>query len=162
MKAIQKTSRSGKIALMILGIVDAVQAIFIRNAYRSRAGNKTVLQLSAQVTASVEAARRLWPGNLSQREVDIMKARLKRYLEKHLPVGTAMEAPVITSIALDLLEDLYSHVKKNSAKAGPVIGCISKVRQLHRYFDRRLDKFECYDAAKKRADAFYQEAELWA
>lgn len=155
----QKTSRSAKAALMALGIIDA-QAMFIRNVYLHGPNNKTVLQLCRQVTASVEAARRQWPGNLAQREVDIMQTKLIRYLETHLPIGATLDAPVLTSIALDLLDNLHSHVRSNQ-KAGPVLTCISKMRQLHRYFDRRLDKFEHYDLAKKKANAFYQEVELW-
>ena len=155
----QKTSRSAKAALMALGIIDA-QAMFIRNVYLHRPNNKTVLQLCRQVTASAEAARRQWPGNLTQREVDIMQTKLKRYLETHLPIGETLDAPVLTSIALGLLDNLHSHVRGNQ-KEGPVSVCITKVRRLHGYFDRKLDKFKLYDLANKKVNAYHQEVELW-
>jgi hypothetical protein len=154
----QKTSRADKAALMILGMVDA-QAMFIGNAYRDQEKNKTIMDLVARVTEAVESARKSWPGSLPQKDVNVMKSTLRRYLEEHLPTGTRLEAAVITSLSLDLLDRLYGHVRGNTRKAGPLRACLSRAKRLHWYFDRWLNKFKCYDVAKMKAEAFYREAE---
>lgn len=148
-------SRADKNALTLLAMVDA-QAMWISKVYQQRPGNKTVLGLTQRSTAAIMNVRNLWPNHLTLKEADQIKARLKQYLDKYLPVGSEFNIITSTSMMLDMLDWLWQHVRQNRQKAEAIISCIVKIKQIHRHFDRRLDKFELYDDAKRRCEAFYE------
>lgn len=148
-------SRTEKNILTLLAMIDA-QVMWIRRVYEHRSGNKTVMSLTDRATAEIMHVRALWPNRIAQKEADQIKAKLKQYLNQYLPVGSEFSIITSTVMVLDMLDWLWRHVRQNPQKARAVVDCIVKIKQIHRHFDRRLDKFELYDDAKRRCEAFYE------
>ena len=150
-------SRSHRNVLILLDLTDS-HIGYISRAYQNRPRNKTVLELTSKASRAVMEVRKLWPGRMSIKEAQQKVNETRNFLYHYMHPGKELTAPVLTSLALDMLEWLLRKVK--DAKAERVKAAVSAVNRLHRYFDRGLNKFNDYCEAKKIAEGFYREVAI--
>jgi len=139
-------SKTTRHALTVIGLAHGV-ADSIEASYRQPP--KTVAGHISKIRQRCQECFKVWPDELEGREVKKINDRMKVLddimSENHAPVT------VLTSLALALLDDLESMVPEH--KRPPVSRLLIACRQVHRYYDRHLDKWEHYDMAVHAVNA---------
>lgn len=136
-----KATRKALLALGIAhGVTDSIEASY-REAGRQ---SKTVDQMLERIRYTCQRGFNLWPERLNQKELNRISKEMD-VLEGTI-IGSETTFPVLTSTALALLSDLRG--KANKDKRDVLDRLLSLYWQMHKYFDRRLDKWGAYDTAK--------------
>ena len=135
-------SRSTRHALTCIGLTHGI-ADSIERSYKSPP--KTVKSHVDRIRARCHECFDLWPDKLTRAEIDAIEARMTA-LEETIVNGKA-DVSVMTSVALALLVELHEVV--GAKKRLAIDRLISACQQMHRYYDRRLDKFAAYELADR-------------
>lgn len=120
--------------------------------YAPREKNKTVLKMCSDVHDACKAAHKLWDIELDARDLKDLAARLAA-VERAACDGQARDVVVMTSLCLALLDDILLHIREIRRRAAieRVSVCMARV---HRYFDRRDDRWSDYETASRAAEAW--------
>lgn len=138
-------SKAHRHALCVLGL-----------AYRfgetmEAAPNKRISALAGRVKNQVAFCRQnLWKEALSSREADRIDQRCET-----LQIPQPVDTPLLTSTVLALLDDLHGFVQRQKEKEAlePIL---SDTNRIHKNYDRRLDRYEDYEAADRIVASFYE------
>ena len=104
--------------------------------------NKKIVRLAERLKAQVEKSRRdVWPDALDEKQ-----DRRLNYRCEALQWENPVHVSVLTSAMLAVLSDQYFKCKKNRERDA-LDPMLSILEQVHKNYDRRLDRFEAYDEA---------------
>lgn len=143
-------SKNVRHALTIIGLAHGL-ADSIEQSY-SDGAPKTVRSMTDSVRARCHECFNLWPDKLDKREIKRINDRMNVL---DIVVREAHgSAAAYTSMALALLSDLHDVVGTRKRQA--ISRLLSVCQRLHRYYDRRLDRWQDYDAARDAVMAMYQ------
>ncbi len=141
-------SKTERHALAVIGLTYRLAETF------EKAPNKRVVALTGRIKSAVSACRqKFWKSELSGREATLIDRRCES-----LNVPAPAEPPLITSVVLALLSDLYDSRRKAAEKKAlePIL---ADVNRIHKNYDRRLDRHDEYRAADKIVENFYSAEE---
>ena len=137
-------SKATRKALLTLGIAhgvtDSIEAAY-REAGRQ---SKTVDGFTKRIREYCQHGFSLWPDRLDQKELCRISQQMD-VLEGSV-IGSETTFPVLTSTALALLSDLRDMANKD--KQHVLDRLLSLYWQMHKYYDRNLNKWSAYDTAK--------------
>jgi len=139
-----KATRKALLTLGIAhGITDSIEAAYAEAGRQS----KTIDKFIERIRYTCQRGFDLWPDRLDKKELSKISKQME-VLEGSV-IGSETTFPVLTSTALALLSDLRD--RANSDKQQVLDRLLSLYWQMHRYYDRRLDKWEDYDTARDAA-----------
>ncbi|MFW5957773.1 MAG: hypothetical protein ACOCQ0_01330 [Desulfosalsimonas sp.] len=144
---ITMASRATRRALAVISLARAI-ADSIEESYKNEKNNKTAMNFVKKIRDRCQKCFALWPDQLSDTEIK----RIHKHMEEteNLTENNQAKITMMTSLVLALLDDLRR--KTNPDKHHAIDKLISVYRQVHRHYDRRLDKWEDYEAAAQTAD----------
>ena len=147
-------SRGTRRAITTLGFAHGVTSSFLAAYEEAGKRSKTLEGFVERIRSICAEGFELWPERLNERQLKKVH-QLMEHLEGGV-VGTETEFPVLTSVVLGLIEDLRKENLKPKRRA-MLVRLESVYRQLHRHYDRRLDKFDAYDKAKEAVNTVKEE-----
>jgi beta-glucosidase/6-phospho-beta-glucosidase/beta-galactosidase len=119
--------------------------------YRERRRNKYMLALAAKARTAAMAALKAWPGQIDPKGLKKIAVRIGQFEKIY---GNTPEFSFFSSTALGILEDISHHI--NDHRRMDVLDTmISAINQIHRYFDRNLDKTTVYQRAAVAVNAWH-------
>ncbi len=134
-------SRSTRHALTCIGLAHGI-ADSIEQSYPDPP--RTVRAHVDRIRSRCMDCFALWPDPLERRELNAISGRMEAL--EHTIIDGRTDVAVMTSVALALLSDLHDVVRPGKRSA--IAHLLSACQQTHRYYDRRLDKWAAYDAAR--------------
>ena len=147
--------------IAILGAIHGIADV-IAGAYHQVEKNKTMMDYITQARARCQECLDHFPGQLDRRQIERIRASLQAMENE---VAGKASAATLTAMALALLSDVRDEVeqipegKYNRRRKSERLRAIDRLhttfRQMHRHFDRRLDRWGDYDAAARAVDKLY-------
>ena len=147
--------------IAILGATHGIADV-IAGAYQQVEKNKTMMEYITQARARCQECLDHFPGALDRRQIERIRASLQA-MEKE--VADKASAATLTAMALALLSDVRDEVERipegkyNRRRKAERLRAIDRLhttfRQMHRHFDRRLDRWEDYDVANRAVQKLY-------
>jgi len=138
-------SKTERHALVVLGLTYRLAETV------EQAPNKRIQALADRIKKNVGACRqKVWKSTLSSREETALDRR-----GEDLDIPKPADTPLITSTILALLSDLYDF-RKRAAEKSALAPLLDDVQRVHNNYDRRLDRWEDYEAADRIVDDFYK------
>lgn len=146
-------SRAGRKTLAALTLCELVAVGIVQN-YRERPRSKTIRGLGERLTERCEEAAKAFGlrRSIPAKDVDRVAARLRRFEEQVLRLEP-IPLTVATSLALGALDEPLREVT-DPARRRALERVETTLRQIHRYWDRRLDKWADYETATRYLDSF--------
>jgi len=95
-------------------------------------GMYRIRRLCQRTVPQAQEASRCWGTVRDKRTLDLLGLEVLAFRKKH--VGDSVHCTELTSIALELLNDLYEHVDNNE-KREAVGKLMDTVRQIHEYLE---------------------------
>jgi len=138
-------SRSQREMLGVMSIIDGV-ALSIESHYKNRRRNKTVLDLCGRVHRATADCMDAFGLEVDEKDYRRMDALLNRYDERTFR-GDRVDMAILTSAGLGMLDGIERKVT-NPARTASLDAVERALRRLHRYFDRKLDRFDDYRKAE--------------
>jgi len=143
-----KAGAGARKSLAVIGLAHGV-ADSIEKSYH---GNppKTIKQMVDNVRARCQECFDAWPEQLSKKDIKRINDGMK--VTDIVLERSAGSAAAFTSMALALLSDLYDELK-DPKKSDCVLGLMGAMKRLHRNYDRKLNRWNDYDAANAAVKA---------
>ena len=135
-------------SLAVIGLAHGV-ADSIERSYGDNVP-KTVKQMVENVRAQCQSCFDAWSEHLSTKDIKRIDAGMK--VTDIVLERSAGSAAAFTSMALALLSDLYDELK-DPKKWVCVSGLMRAMQKLHRNYDRKLNRWNDYDAANAAVKA---------
>lgn len=128
-------------------------AVVAWDFHKVRPRHKTIEAIAARLKAKCKSAMNLCPGEVSPRELKVIETRMHE-TECEAFAGTEQENIIsYTSLCLGLLDDLM--LKIQDAKRKTALDQIhTAMKALHRYFDKDLNSWDCYERATRAIDVW--------
>lgn len=138
-------SKTERHALAVIGLTYRLAETF------EQAPNKRIAALTDRIKTNAGACRqKLWKSELTPREATLIDRRCES-----LGLPSPADPPLLTSVVLALLSDLYDSRRKTAEKKA-LEPLLAGVDRIHKNYDRRLDKWQDYEAAGRIVDDFYR------
>lgn len=131
------SSKSEKNVLCVLVMIDCTLQMFKEGA------SKTLSEICDRVYLRNNQCFALW-NTLEKKEVSVLHERIKRY-DAATFNGINHHPSTYTSTMIGLAEDVYKKV--NGPRKSAIYELINALKHLHRYHDRKLDRFNDYALA---------------
>jgi len=144
-------SKNERHCYAVIGMAHGI-AEMIEEEYRNKEKNKSVMKYTKMIKERTDPCFQLWKGKLDQKEVKKINNRLLE-LEKKI---TQAKAPIVvlTSMLLGMLSDMYDNVNKRKHRR--INNLLTAYSQLHRHYDKKLNRWDAYDLADELISEFYE------
>lgn len=149
--------------IAILGATHGIADV-IAGAYQQVDRNKTMMEYVEKARSRCQECLDHFPGQLDRRQIERIRASLQA-MERE--VAGQASAATLTAMALALLSDVRDEVeqipegKYNRRRKAERLRAIDRLhttyKQMHRHFDRKLNRWVDYDAAARAVDKLYGE-----
>jgi hypothetical protein len=134
-------------------------ALSVRNSCETAqpGGSNALTDILDRVEQTAREARRQWPTELTKKEADkITEGMRKADSANPFTDGSQPECTVYyTSLALGLLDELSGHIQ-DSRKTKHLERVGQAIWNLHKYFDRDLDRFTIYEHASRAIPIWFE------
>lgn len=145
-------SRAVQNVISVLALIEGTQS-----TVRQQTKAKTPLKLCDRLYSACREAQELWDVELTKAEILSIAGRM-REIERRSFVGVWADNTAYTSFGLGLLDELYQ-VIKDQWKLAALDKIHAALWRLHRYYDKKLNRFEMYAQASQACGYWREIAE---